>query len=251
MYAFITGASSGIGKEMAFMLAKKGYDLILVARREERLKKMKKYLEYHYPIRVEIAVCDLSSRNACGKLCKTYSSYNIEIVINAAGFGKIGYITETSLKEQVSMIDTNISALHILSHYFAKHMTQGYILNIASIAGFQPGPYLSTYGATKAYVASFSLALGYELKKQGKNISVTTVCPGPVDTEFNHVAGTDFSLPSISAKECAKEALQGMFHKKSLVLPGFTNKLSYVATKFAPLCVKLPLTYQIQRAKKK
>lgn len=251
MYAVITGASSGIGREMALMLAKKGYNLILAARRRERLEKMKKTLESRFSITVELYVCDLGDRKACLALCEKYKTYPVEILVNGAGFGKIGYITEVPLEEQLSMIDTNVTALHILSRQFAKHMKKGYILNIASIASFQPGAFLATYGATKAYAASFSMALGYELKKQNKNISVTTLCPGPVDTEFHRVAGTSFSLPSISARECAKEGLRGMFRKKRLVIPSLTTKASYLAVKFSPLDIVIPMTYQIQKSKVK
>jgi hypothetical protein len=249
MYALITGASSGIGREMALMLAKKGYSLILVARREERLIKLKNQLTARYSIEVETAVYDLSKREDCLSLCKAYQAYPVEVLVNGAGFGKIGYITETPLEEQLSMIDTNVTALHILSRQFAKQMTHGYILNIASIAAFQPGPFLATYGATKAYVASLSIALGYELKKRGKDISVTTLCPGPVDTEFDSVAGTSFSLPSISAKECAKAGLIGMFRKQRLVVPSLAIKASYLATKLSPLEAVLPVTYRIQHSK--
>lgn len=249
MYALITGASSGIGREMALLLAQKGYDLILAARRENRLKKLKDYLENRYPVSVETAVCDLADKEACLSLCEAYRDYPVEIPINGAGFGKIGYITETDLETQISMINTNITALHILSRQFAKQMKHGYILNIASIAGFQPGAFLATYGATKAYAVSFSLALGHELKEQGKDISVTTLCPGPVDTEFHKVAGTSFSLPSISAKRCAKEGLRGMFRKKRLVLPSLTTKASYLAVKLAPLAAVIPVTYRIQKSK--
>lgn len=249
MYAVITGASSGIGRETALLLAQKGYDLILVARREKRLKNLKKQLEHRYPINAQIAVCDLGDRKACLALCQKYKNYPVEILVNSAGFGKIGYITETALDEQLSMIDTNIAGLHILSHQFARQMKRGYILNIASIAAFQPGPFLAVYGATKAYIASFSMALGYELKKQGKNISVTTLCPGPVATEFDSVAGTSFSLPSISAKRCAKEGLHGMFQKKRLVIPSLTTKASYLSSKLTPLSIIIPITYRIQKRK--
>lgn len=248
MYAIITGASSGIGKEMAILLAKKGYSLILVARRKERLEQLKKHLKNHYPIEVKTAVYDLSDRQSCFDFCTKYHNYPIEILINNAGFGKIGYITETSLENQLSMIDTNITALHILSHYFAKRMKKGYILNVASIAGFQPGPFLATYGATKAYAAKFSMALDYELKKQHKRISVTTLCPGPVATEFDAVAGTDFSLAAISARDCAIAGLNGMFKRKRLVLPS-TAKLAYYGVKFLPLNIIIPITYQIQKQK--
>ncbi len=248
MYAIITGASSGIGREMALLLAKKGYSLILAARRKDRLEQLKTHLNKHYSVEIKTAVCDLSDRQSCLDFCKKYRNYPIEILINNAGFGKIGYITETPLESQLSMIDTNITALHILSHYFAKRMKKGYILNVASIAGFQPSALLATYGATKAYVAQFSMALRFELKKQHKYISVTTLCPGPVATEFDAVAGADFSLAAISAKDCAIAGLNGMFKKKCLVLPS-TAKIAYYGVKFLPLNVITPITYWIQKRK--
>ena len=248
MYAIITGASSGIGREMALQLAQKGYSLILVARREDRLIELRNHIKTIYPVNVKIAVYDLGDRQTCFDFCETYSKYPVEILINNAGFGKIGYITETSLEDQLSMIDTNIISLHILSHYFAKQMRKGYILNVASIAAFQPGPFLATYGATKSYVAKFSFALGYELKKQHKRISVTTLCPGPVATEFHSVAGTDFTLPSISAKDCATAGLKGMFKRKRIVLPA-TAKFAYLGAKFAPLGILLPVVHFIQKSK--
>lgn len=249
MYALITGASSGIGREMALILAQKGYDLILAARRKDRLEKMKALLEKRYSIHVVAVVCDLSRKADCLSLCNAFQDYPVEILINGAGFGKIGYITETSLETQLSMIDTNITALHILSRQFAKQAEHGYILNIASIAASQPDPFFAVYGATKAYVSSFSLALGYELKKQGSSVSVTTLCPGPVATEFDQVAGASVSLNAISAKKCAKEGLRGMFRKKRLVIPSFTTKAAYLASKLSPLAVILPVIHRIQRKK--
>lgn len=250
MYAIITGASSGIGREMALLLAKKGYSLILVARREERLEQLKSHLKERYPVEIRTAACDLSDRQACLAFCEKYHNYPVEILINNAGFGKIGPVTETSLEEQLAMIDINITALHILSHHFARQMKKGYILNVASIAAFQPEPLFAAYGATKSYVANFSMALGYELKKQHKHISVTTLCPGPVSTEFDSVAGTSSSLSSISAKECAIEGLKGMFKKKRLVLPS-TARYAYYAVKFLPMRLLLPVMYRIQRSKTK
>lgn len=250
MYAIITGASSGIGREMAILLAQKNYSLILVARRKDRLEQLKEQLQKQYAIEVKVAVYDLSNRQSCLDFCQKYRNYPVEILINNAGFGKIGYVTDTPLEEQLSIIDTNIIAVHILSKEFAKRMKKGYILNVASIAAFQPSPFLSTYGATKSYVAKFSMALGYEFKKQRKHISVTTLCPGPVSTEFDLVAGTDFSLSAITAKECAIEGLNGMFKKKRLVLPK-TAKLAYIGVKFLPLNIVIPIVHKIQKGKTK
>ncbi|MSS63586.1 SDR family oxidoreductase [Lachnospiraceae bacterium WCA-693-APC-MOT-I] len=249
MYAFITGASSGIGKELAILLAKKGYNLILIARREKRLLHLKKSLESRYPIKVMVETCDLSDAKSCITLHNTYKNYPVTVLINGAGFGKVGNVSDIPLEYDLSMLHTNITALHILSKLFASTMDHGYILNIASIAAFQPGPYLATYSATKSYVASFSIALNYEMKRKKKPIHIATLCPGPVDTEFNQVAGTSFSLPSISAKKCAKIALHGLFRKKTLIIPSLSIKLNYIGSKLSPLALILPLEYKIQTAK--
>ena len=251
MYALITGASSGIGKELAILLAKKGYNLILTARREKRLLHLKKSIESQYSVKVIVDSLDLSNVQSCISLHKTYKDYPITVLINGAGFGKVGNVTDIPLENELSMINTNITALHILTKLFSSTMKKGYILNIASIAAFQPGPYLATYSATKAYVANFSIALNYEMKRQKKQIHIATLCPGPVNTEFNKVAGTDFSLPSISAKKCAKLALYGLFHKKTVIIPSFPIKMSYLGSKFAPLALILPIEYKIQTKKLK
>lgn len=251
MYSLITGASSGIGKELSILLAQKGYDLILVARRKERLMKLKKSLEANFHIHVMIASYDLSKKESCFELYEKFKDFPITVLVNGAGFGKVGTISEIPLNDELDMIETNITAVHILSKLFSKSMKHGYILNIASIAAFQPGPHLATYSATKSYVANFSIALNYELKKEKKPIHVSALCPGPVNTEFNKVAGTNFSLPSISAKKCAKTALNGLFRKKPVIIPSLTIKMSYLGSKLSPLSLILPIEYMIQTAKLK
>lgn len=249
MYALITGSSSGIGKELAVLLAQKNYNLILVARRKERLERLKKALTNRYKIDVITAPCDLSSRETCIELHNKFKDYPISLVVNGAGFGKVGNVKDIPIHYELDMIDTNITALHILTKLFASSMKQGYILNIASIAAFQPGPYLAAYSATKSYVANFSVALNYELKRQKKPVHISALCPGPVNTEFNKVAGTDFTLPSISAKKCAKAALKGLFRKKNIIIPSFTIKASYLGSKLSPMSILLPIEYKIQTAK--
>ncbi len=251
MYALITGASSGIGKEIARILAYKGYDLILIARREDRLIRLKQILENRYHINVEYGVHDLSKRSHIYSLYDTYKSYDIEILVNGAGFGKVGNFSEVPLDSELDMIETNIIALHMLTKLFLKTMTHGHILNIASIAGFQPGPYLATYSATKSYVANLSLAINYELKRLGRPIHISALCPGPVKTEFDTIAGTRFSLRSITARDCAKCAVSGMFQNKQLIIPSLTSKAAYWGSKLSPLKTVLPIEYHIQTSKLK
>lgn len=251
MYALITGASSGIGREIAILLAKKGYNLILVARREERLKKLKEKLEEKYSITVQCAACDLSKREACISLWESCRNEKITVVVNGAGFGKVGEFRDVALDTELSMIDTNITAVHILTKLFARTMKKGHILNISSIAAFQPGPWLSTYSATKAYVASLSNAVNYEMKRLGRPVCVSCLCPGPVRTEFDAVAGTRFSMKSISAKECASYAVSGMFKRKPVIIPSPVTKAAYIGSKLAPLSIILPVEYEIQTRKLK
>lgn len=249
MYAVITGASSGIGKEIAKLLAQKNYNLILVARREHRLQALKQKLEQRYSITVLCMAYDLSDRKQCIALYEACKDYPIKVVINNAGFGKTGTLQSVKLEDELSMIDTNITALHILTKLFATHMDNGYILNVASIAAFSPIPIMATYGATKSYVASYSRAMNYELRHLHKNVSITTLCPGPVDTEFNKVAGADFALRSITAKQCAKIALRGMFQRKEVVTPGLTTTLARYFMKITPTKLLLPIECHIQSKK--
>lgn len=249
MYALITGASSGIGLEIAKELAKKKYNLILVARRYERLLELKKQLEAKYKIKVITKEYDISKEENCYRLFLEVKEYNVTVLVNNAGFGKIGYFDNIPLDVELDMVRTNIIAPHILTKLFIKEKKKGYILNVASMAGFQPGPVMATYGATKAYLLNLSLSVNYELRKCNKKISITTLCPGPVNTEFNKVANADFNLASISAKQCAKEAVHGLFKKRELVVPSINMKLLRIASKLAPLKLILPMEFRIQTKK--
>lgn len=249
MYALVTGASSGIGVEIAKLLARRQYNLILVARRKKRLVRLKAQLKSKYNISVKVIECDLSKEENCYQLCKEIKDLDVSVLVNNAGFGKVGFLDTIPLEEELNMIRTNIIAPHILTKWFIKEKDYGFILNVASMAGFQPGPLMTTYGGTKSYLLNFSLAANYELKKRHKNIHITTLCPGPVDTEFNKVADADFNISSITAKLCAKEAVRGLFQKKELVVPGRSMKLIRIGSKLAPLRIILPMEYKIQGKK--
>jgi len=251
MYALVTGASSGIGLEIAKLLAAKGYNLFLVARRQDRLIKLQSMIEKKYNNKVVIFKCDLSKEEEILKMYKASLYYPVEIVVNAAGFGKVGTFDAVDIKDEVEMINTNVIALQYISKLYAKHMKKGRILNIASVAAFQPGPAFATYCATKAYVLSYSVALNYELKKKHKKVRVSTLCPGPVNTEFDKVAGTKFSMNYISAKECAEEAVKGLFKGKMIIMPTSSVKWARVASKILPYKIILPAEYRIQTKKLK
>lgn len=249
MYALVTGASSGIGLEIAKLLARRRYNLILVARRENRLINLKKHLESKYNINVITKECDLSKEENCYQLFEDSKELDVRVLINNAGFGKIGYFDTIPLENELDMIRTNIIAPHILTKLFIKEKTEGFILNVASMAGFQPGPVMATYGATKAYLLNLSLSVNYELQRSNKSIHITTLCPGPVDTEFNKVANADFNLSSITARQCAKEAVRGLFERKEVVVPSINMKLLRIASKLAPLKIILPMEFRIQTKK--
>lgn len=251
MYALITGASSGIGREMAIQLAEKNVDLILVARRHERLMNLREAIVNKYGVDVVTYPIDLNNEQSLYTLHNSCQQYDVRIVVNCAGFGKMGLFHDIPLEEDLDMIKTNVTAVHVLTKLFSKSMTRGVILNVASIAAFSPVPLLSTYGATKAYVQSLSRAVNYEMKRSGRPIRVITMCPGPVNTEFNKVAHGSFLMPGMSAKKCAKYAVDGIFGNKEMVLPGFVPKATHILSKIIPTAIQLPIEYFVEQCKKK
>lgn len=232
--AVITGASSGIGKEMAKILSHKGYSLILVARNKVLLDELSATL----PTKTKTLSLDLSKKADIFKLVKYIKRKKIDIFINNAGFGDVGDFDKTSLSKELDMIDVNIKALHILTKAALKIMKRrnyGYILNVASSAGlFYGGPYMATYYASKAYVTSLTTAISSELKASKSNVSISALCPGPVNTNFNNVANVKFALSGISARECAKVAIDGMFKKKLIIIPTIYMKLAVFGNKLLP-----------------
>ncbi len=248
MKALITGASSGIGKEMAILLSEKGYDLILVARRKKRLEDLKKELKTD----VQIISLDLSSTFNCMKLYNKVKTEEIEIVINNAGFGVFGEFTETKLEQELDMIDTNIKAVHMLTKLFLQDMKQkdrGYILNVASAAAFLPGPLMASYYASKAYVLHLTEAISEELRRNHSHVYVGTFCPGPVDTEFNDVAHVKFGVKSIRSVDAAVYAIDKMFRRKRIIVPGFFMKLNCTCNRFLPKRWLLKICYHVQSRK--
>ena len=198
MQALVTGASSGIGRDMARVLSKKGYDLIIVARNEAKLQELKSELKTN----VKIHIVDLSKKENVLDFCKQIEYEEIDILINNAGFGIFVNFDQIDLNKEIDLIETNITALHILTKFAVKKMKEknkGYILNVSSVASFAPGPLMAAYYASKAYVTSLSRAISKELKKEKSNIMVSCLCPGPVDTNFNNVAGVSFSMKPLSS----------------------------------------------------
>lgn len=248
--ALVTGASSGIGFEMSRILSHLGYELILTARREDRLLELQKLLE----TRSEIITCDLSKEDECKELYKKVKEKDISVLINNAGFGLCGCFTDTDLDRELSMINVNIKAVHILTKLFLKDFVEkddGYILNVASSAGLMAGgPLMATYYATKSYVVDLTRAVNTELSDSGSNVYIGALCPGPVDTEFNDIANVKFGVKGIDKKYCAKYALYNMFeNRKMIIVPSAGMKLSACASRFVPTRPLLEITKRIQEKK--
>ena len=248
MKALITGASSGLGADFARILSAKGYDLILVARRKKKMEALAKELKTN----VEIIELDISSTYNCMKLYDKVKKEKIDILINNAGFGLFGKFDETKLDTELDMIDLNIKAVHTLTKLFLKDFKKrdsGYILNIASAAAFLPGPLMSTYYATKAYLLHLTLAIREELDKDSSNVYIGALCPGPVDTEFNKVAKVKFTVKSLSSEYITKYAIDKMFKNKMIIIPGTTTRVAIYLSKLLPFSLKLPISYKLQESK--
>lgn len=246
MKALITGASSGIGRDIARYLSELGYDLIIVARRREKLEELKEELKTN----VEIVCLDVSKEENCYKIFEEYK--DIDILVNNAGFGLFGHFDTTELDKELNMIDTNIVAVHILTKLYLQEMKRknnGYILNMASIAGFMPGPLMATYYATKNYVVALTRAIQKELKKEKSNVKISVVCPGPVKTEFNEVAGVKFCIRGVSSEYVAKYAINQMLKGKGLILPSFLIKCVKILVKIAPDSLVTEVSYHAQKSK--
>ena len=246
MRALITGASSGIGRDIAKELSQKGYDLILVARNLEKLNEVKEKLETN----IETVSMDISNPENCKQLYEKYK--DIDILVNNAGFGDCGYFDKTNLEKELQMINTNIVAYHILTKLYLKDMKEknsGKILNVASIAGFMPGPLMATYYSTKAYVVRLSEAIREELKKESSKVQISILCPGPVDTNFNKVADVQFALKGLSSEYVAKYTTDKLFKGKFYIVPGWKIKLAKFGAKIAPNALVAKICYNMQKRK--
>lgn len=251
MKAVITGASSGIGRDMARILSEMGYDLIITARREDRLASLAKELK----TKVTVIPADLSNAQNCLDFFEKIKDEDFDFAINNAGFGLFGDFLETDLESELDMIDLNISAIHILTKKFARYFENrkdGRILNVASSAGLMPGgPLMATYYATKSYVVSLSLGVYEELRRKGSPVKISVLCPGPVDTEFNCVAGVSFALPGLNSYKTAEYAIKKALKNKLIIIPGKTMKLANGSSRFASRKLLLKIAYKMQRRKGK
>jgi len=248
MKALITGASSGLGKEFAYILSEMGYDLILVARRKNKLEKIASELKTN----VKVIAMDISSTYNCMDLYNEVKKEKIDVLINNAGFGLLGKFDETKLDTELDMIDLNIKTVHTLTKLFLKDFKKkdsGYILNVASVASFLPGPLMSTYYATKAYVLNLTMAIYEELKQDCSNVYIGCLCPGPINTEFDKVAKVKNSLKSMDVNIVARYAVDKMFKKQNVIIPDFKTRLGVNLSKILPIKVKTKISFKIQSSK--
>lgn len=248
MKALITGASSGIGRDIARYLSNLGYDIIAVARDGEALNLLKEL-----KTKVETISLDLSDNQKCKSLYETVKHKKIDILVNNAGFGDFGEFTNADLDKELNMIDVNVKAVHILTKLFLKDMVKqdsGYILNVASIAGFMPGPLMATYYSTKAYIVRLTQSLYTELRKKKSKVRVSVLCPGPVNTNFNNVANVKFNLKGQSSEYVAKYAIDQMLKGKLIILPGLKIKVARFLAKISPEKIVARICMKMQEKKR-
>lgn len=254
MKVLITGASSGIGYDMARVLSKKGYDIIAVARRQDKLEKLKNELN----TKVEIVCCDVSDIEQC-KMLEKYAD-EVDILINNAGFGVFGEFCENDLDKELKMIDTNIRAVHILTKIFVqefKKKNSGYILNVASLAAFFPGPLFAAYYASKSYVLRMSQAISEELRKTNSNVQISVLCPGPVHTEFSDIAKVNFGTGAekmsknivLKSHDVAEYAIKNMFKGKQVIIPGIIMRIAVFFRHIISDRILAKVVYTIQSKK--
>ena len=250
MKALVTGASSGIGRDIAIYLGELGYDVILVSRDENRLKETASKIK----TTTEIYPCDLTGRDNCFKLYDKYKDEDIDLLVNGAGFGLFGNSWETDINKEMKMIDVNVNALHILTKLFLADMVKkdkGRILNIASSAGFFAGPLFNTYYATKNYALKWTEGIYEELRRAKSNVHVSCLCPGPVDTNFNKVAGGSFSVKALDSEYVARYAVDKCLKNKLLIIPGFGTKAGVFFGRLLPTKLSLKIIYNVQKKKVK
>jgi short-subunit dehydrogenase len=248
-YALVTGASSGIGRELAELLAREGYALVLVARRTEPMRLLAETLQQAHGTPSVVVGADLGSPEGVATVMREVAARQLEIdvLVNNAGYGLAGSFAELPAEPQLGMIDLNVRALTALTRELVPGMVarrRGYVLNVASTAAFQPGPLMSVYYASKAYVLSFSAALHEELREQG--VKVTALCPGYTETEFaarasEHQRSRLFSGPlgTLGARDVAELGYRGLMRGRAVVIPGFVNRLTAWFVPFSPLALKL------------
>jgi uncharacterized protein len=250
--ALVTGASSGIGEEFARRLASRGYNLVLVARRADRMEALARQLG-PTGSRVEVQATDLAEPDAVRALPERIAGLELEVdlLVNNAGYGVFSSFIESTLDREVGQVRVNVEALVTLTHLFLPAMVQrgtGAVVNVASVAGFQPLPYEAVYGASKAFVLNFTEALHAETR--GTGVSVVAVSPGPVPTEWQAVAGFDSQPsfpPSVTPAKVVDDSLRAVEKDKRSIIPGLAVRLSMLTARSIPNTIKLPVAKRMNQ----
>ncbi len=249
-YALITGGAIGLGRAFSDLLADRGYDLILTSRSLDHLASAQKEIQAKYRVKVQIFVGDLAKSDFRDKLIEFIKPYDIDILINNAGFGHNDLFIDAPLDKEFQMIDLNIKALqHLMKHFYGyfKDKSGGRIINVSSLAGFVPGAYASTYYATKAYVTSLTRAAAYEAKVTKSNVVIQALCPGPLKTQFFETAGTSIKFYKKDPKMAARQALDA---KRVIIVPGFKEKIAHGLLKIMPTSLSVRFAGFGQKRKK-
>ncbi|MCD8094586.1 MAG: SDR family oxidoreductase [Ruminococcus sp.] len=248
-WAVITGASSGIGREFARFYASRGYNLVIAARREDKLVELAQSLD----VRVRIIVANLAEKGFCVFLHESMEDLNVELLINCAGFGEAGSFDKADPDRLADMTSLNCTSLMYLTNLFLKDFKakdKGTIINVASSAGLMPGgPNMAVYYATKAYVVSLTNAIHEELRAAHSSVRIAALCPGPVDTEFNDVAGVNFAIKQITPQYCVKAAALGLDKGERIIIPEEHMKVLSIISRIAPQSIVLAITGHIQKKK--
>lgn len=248
--ALITGASSGIGRDLAILLSRRGYNLILVGRSLSRLETVLPKLSHR---RVQLLALDLSKEEHCSQLYRQCRG-QVDLLVNNAGFGLFGEFSGTKLDTELNLLDLNVRAVHILTKLFLRDMVKqdrGAILNVASVAGYLPGPLMATYYASKAYLLRLDLAIWKELKKRRSRVQISTLCPRTGGHRIQPPGGGQFAIPGRSSFWVAAYALEQLEKGKRVILPGWEAKAVAVLGKIAPDSLLLEGAYRMQRRKEK
>lgn len=251
--ALITGASAGLGTEFARLFARDGHDVVLVARSRDKLEALAAELRAAHGVVAHVVAADLGRPDGAETVARGTASLSVDFLVNNAGFGSNGAFVDLELARELEMVQVNCASLIALTHHFGGSMKSrkfGRILNIASTAGFQPGPFMATYYASKSFVISFSEAVAYELRDSG--VTVTCHCPGATATEFAKVAGNDksalFQRKGVAtAVDVAKHAYQAMHAGQTLSVHGAMNKFGVQSLRFAPRSVVRGIAAKLNR----
>lgn len=252
--AVVTGASAGIGRELARILAREGHDLVLVARREQELQELADSLAAAHRVDSTIAAVDLSAPDAGDRVAAAVGGRDVDVLVNNAGFGGVGGFASRDRETDLRMVAVNVVALTDLTKRFLPAMVargRGRVLNVASTAAFQPGPFMAVYYATKAYVLSLSQAIAEEVS--GSGVTVTCLCPGVTESEFHAVAGTDAqpltsSALTMSAASVAEAGYRAMMRGRMVEVPGLHNKIGAQSIRVAPRRLVLKIVRRLHPA---